>query len=79
MAVFAGIGDVQHVRTGCLHLRRTDPDGQAHFVTVSGKPAFDEHGGFSGYRGVASDVTARMRAEEQLRESERQLRQLKGE
>jgi PAS domain S-box-containing protein len=45
-------------------------DGSFGFVSVSGKPVFDAEGRFSGYRGVASDLTDRKRAEEALQRSE---------
>lgn len=32
-------------------------DGQTHHVSISGKPVFDESGGFTGYRGVGRDLT----------------------
>ena len=48
-------------------------DGSLGFVSVSGKPVFDAEGRFSGYRGVASDLTDRIRAEEALQRSEAYL------
>jgi PAS domain S-box-containing protein len=48
-------------------------DGGPLFVSVSGKPVFDADGRFSGYRGVARDITRRKRAEEALRRSEAYL------
>ena len=59
-----------------LVLRRSGSDGEAHFVSVSGQPVFDAQRIFCGYRGVASDVTARVRAEEQLGKSEARFRAL---
>jgi diguanylate cyclase (GGDEF)-like protein/PAS domain S-box-containing protein len=50
-----------------LLLRRMGDDGQARYVRVSGIPIFDAQGRFTGYRGVASDVTAQHRGEEELR------------
>jgi PAS domain S-box-containing protein len=44
------------------------------YVKASGKPVFDANGKFHGYRGTGTDVTALMRAEEALRESERNAR-----
>jgi PAS domain S-box-containing protein len=44
-----------------------------NFVSISGKPMFDAVGRFSGYRGVARDITQRKRAEEGLRRSEAYL------
>jgi len=37
------------------------------FVSVSGAPVFDEHGVFTGYRGIAKNVTPLVRAEEEAR------------
>ena len=51
--------------------RRTD--GSPGIISVSGKPAFDAEGRFSGYRGVASDLTDRKRAEQALQRSESYL------
>ena len=44
------------------------------YVKASGKPVFDANGEFRGYRGTGTDVTAIIRAQEALRESERRLR-----
>jgi PAS domain S-box-containing protein len=44
------------------------------YVRASGKPVFDANGEFRGYRGTGTDVTIIMRAQEELRESERSLR-----
>jgi PAS domain S-box-containing protein len=43
-------------------------------VRASGKPVFDANGEFRGYRGTGTDVTAIMRAQEALRESEQSAR-----
>ena len=48
-------------------------DASLGFVSVSGKPVFDAEGRFSGYRGVASDLTDRIHAEEALQRSEAYL------
>jgi diguanylate cyclase (GGDEF)-like protein/PAS domain S-box-containing protein len=56
-----------------LLLRRLDASGEVHFVAVAGRPMFDAQGLFRGYQGVASDVTARVRAEEALRRANEQL------
>lgn len=42
------------------------PDGDVRWVSVSGKPLFDERGAFKGYHGVGSDITERVRSAEQL-------------
>ena len=44
------------------------------YVKTSGKPVFDTNGEFRGYRGTGTDVTAIVRAQEALRQSEQQLR-----
>jgi PAS domain S-box-containing protein len=44
------------------------------YVKASGKPVFDANGEFRGYRGTGTDVTAIVRAQEALRESERSAR-----
>ena len=40
-------------------------NGSKIYVKASGKPVFDGNGEFRGYRGVGSDVTATMRAQEE--------------
>ncbi|MBI3706345.1 MAG: PAS domain S-box protein [Proteobacteria bacterium] len=44
-------------------------DGSLIHVSVSGRPVFDAERRFSGYRGVARDVTAAMRADRVLHEA----------
>ncbi|MEE4300210.1 MAG: ATP-binding protein [Pseudomonadales bacterium] len=51
------------------------PDGAERRLRVSGVPMFDAQGLFTGYRGVATDVTDMVLAEERLREREVQLAQ----
>jgi diguanylate cyclase (GGDEF)-like protein/PAS domain S-box-containing protein len=43
------------------------PGGDWGYVSVSGQAVFNEAGIFRGYRGIGRDITARRRAEEQLR------------
>ena len=43
---------------------RYSPMDRAAYVATSGKPVFDAEGGFCGYRGVSSDVTAAVRADQ---------------
>ncbi len=54
-AVIAAIRDKAPFRDMTVGLRTKDG---VRWWTLNGKPAFDESGGFLGYRGVGSDVTA---------------------
>ncbi len=58
-----------------FELSRLGADGTERFISISGDPVFDAYGKFTGYRGVGTDVTARRRAEQALRESAEKLRQ----
>ncbi len=42
------------------------PDGQIHYLSVSGKPFFDRDGTFMGYRGAGTDNTDYRRAQRDL-------------
>ena len=55
--------------------RTTRGDGSVLHIATSGKPVFDSAGRFLGYRGVASDVTAAVRAEH----AEKALQQAQAE
>lgn len=48
-------------------------DGGRRVLSVTGRPYFDEHHRFRGYRGTAADVTERVRQEEELRRSYERL------
>jgi len=52
----------------------TNPAGARCFCRVSGRPVFDDDGSFLGYRGVATDVTARHLAEQRVLENESLVR-----
>jgi PAS domain S-box-containing protein len=52
-------------------MRRT-PEGVRR-MSLTGEPFFDESGRFAGYRGVGRDITEKRRAENALRESQRQM------
>jgi diguanylate cyclase (GGDEF)-like protein/PAS domain S-box-containing protein len=53
---------------------RLGTDGTERHISISGDPVFDALGAFKGYHGVGTDITARMRADEALRDSAQQLR-----
>ena len=59
-------------------LRRRFADGTCGYMSVSGEPVFDVEGHFTGYRGVAKNVTDKVRAAQALRESETRFRSLTG-
>jgi PAS domain S-box-containing protein len=44
--------------------RTASADGSVVYIATSGKPVFDADGRFLGYRGVSSDVTAAVRADQ---------------
>ncbi len=46
---------------------RTGLDGRTKWVSINGKPYFDEGGSFLGYRGTGLDITERVQALEELR------------
>ncbi|MBR0903197.1 PAS domain S-box protein [Bradyrhizobium liaoningense] len=65
-----------HVPFRDLVYRSRDRNGQAIYVRTSGKPFFDPQGAFLGYRGVCTDVTAAIRAdqaEDALRRAQAEL------
>ena len=49
------------------------PDGSMMSGRISGVPVFDANGEFQGYRGVGSDVTRQIEAEEQARSAQDRL------
>jgi PAS domain S-box-containing protein len=54
-------------------------NGSAMYVRASGKPMFDAHGEFRGYRGTGADVTALRTAEAEARENEQRYREAQVE
>jgi len=58
--------------------RRRFADGTFGYMSVSGEPVFAADGRFAGYRGVAKNVTDKVRAAQALRESETRFRSLTG-
>jgi PAS domain S-box-containing protein len=74
----------EHWREHMATLERREPfhdfvytvrrdDGALGYVSISGKPVFDAEGRFSGYRGVARDITERQRSEEALHKAQAEL------
>lgn len=61
--------DFEVMRRTCDGVRR---------MSLTGEPVFDDSGQFAGYRGVGRDITEKRRAEDALRESQRQLAALMG-
>jgi PAS domain S-box-containing protein len=59
-----------------FELARPMPDGSKRYVSVSGLPVFDSMGNFTGYRGVGRHITERKRADEMLRQREKELREI---
>lgn len=57
-----------------FELSRIGVDGTERYMSISGDPMFDDAGLFLGYRGVATDITARKRTEHALRDSAEGLR-----
>jgi PAS domain S-box-containing protein len=58
-----------------VHAANLD-DGRLVHVLTSGIPIYDENGEFRGYCGVSKEITAQVKAEQALRESERRFREL---
>ena len=50
-----------------FEMQRTTQGGQPVWVSISGEPIFDDAGVFTGYRGVARDITERKLAEAEIR------------
>ena len=59
-----------------LLARRRDGHGRWRSVSLSGEPKFDAKGAFSGYWGVARDVTRELRAQRAVAASETRYREL---
>jgi len=66
--VFDAARDADEPLRECIHWR-VAKDGLRRSISTSGVPWRDESGAFKGYRGVDKDVTERMQAENELRES----------
>ncbi len=78
------LGQTWEEHQSVLHARRPFHDlllsridnNETRCISVAGTPIFDSQGSFRGYRGVAKDVTERVRSEDALRESEARFRSL---
>ena len=53
---------------------RTLPDDRTVYISISGKPIFDDDGGFKGYRCSGADVTKQKLAEVAIQEKEQRIR-----
>ena len=51
-----------------VHPRTTDA-GEVRYISISGKPFYDEEGRFQGFRGTGTDISEHHRAEEALRQA----------
>ncbi len=51
-------------------------DGSRMYTIISPQPMFDEHGNYEGSFAVITDITERIKAEKELRENEKKLRQV---
>ena len=49
-----------------FEMKRTKGDGLPLWVSISGEPIFDQEGRFTGYRGVARNITERKQAEAEI-------------
>ena len=49
-----------------FEMQRTTADGTLIWVSISGEPIFDAEGRFTGYRGVARNITERKKAEAEI-------------
>ncbi len=55
-----------------IHCIKRD-DGSPVWISRSAKPVFDERGAFQGYRGVAREVTVRVRARQEAADAQKKL------
>jgi len=54
----------------------TAADGRQLWIKASGAPVFADDGQFAGYRGLATDVTSQLAAEQAISDNEKRLREL---
>ena len=48
---------------------RIRPDGSKAYLSISGRPAYDDNGTFIGYRGIGRDITERKRSQKVLNDA----------
>lgn len=51
-----------------FHCARRGPDNKIMYMSINGKPTFDETGAFSGYRGAGRDITEIVEAQKSVME-----------
>ena len=56
--------------------RYKHPDGKMRYLSISGKPLFDEQDVFFGYRGTGTNITEEIKQKRAVEESERRFRGL---
>ncbi|HTP97346.1 MAG TPA: PAS domain S-box protein, partial [Burkholderiales bacterium] len=49
-----------------LILKRVEDTGEVRYLSISGTPIFDADGAFKGYRGIGKEITARVKAEQEI-------------
>ena len=74
-AIFRSIAESRTSFSGLENINR-HKDGRLLVIETNGAPLFDDRGEYAGYMGFDRDITDRKRAEEALRESEAQFRDL---
>ncbi len=62
---------IRERREVCLEYRYLTPDGTKRWIMVNMRPLLDNQGKFSGFLGTVSDITARKKIEEELRQADR--------
>ncbi|MCB1886531.1 MAG: GAF domain-containing protein [Rhodocyclaceae bacterium] len=64
----------RHEPFSCFEYRIRDEDDRLRWISVSGTPYFDEHGGFLGYMGIGRDVSAHHALHEEVWNWEQRMR-----
>ncbi len=58
-----------------IHFKWEMDDGRVFHFSASGKPRYDHKGEFLGYRGMSSNITAEIEAQQEIEAAQAQLRQ----